>query len=106
MQVRVHVQYSVFHFLTHTYISYTLTGGLHKHLHSISKSGRKERNTQKKKGIFFNGKQQEENRESRAGEFSEIYIIYLLHKSVSCERGRYGKYFCFVNCACGLNWRN
>ena len=25
-------------------------------------------------GIFFNGKQREENRESRAGEFSEIYI--------------------------------
>ena len=43
--------------------------------------------------------------ESRAGEISEIYIIYLLLKSISCEGGRYGKYFSFVNCACGLNWR-
>ena len=60
----------------------------------------------KKKRNFLQWKTAGGNRESRAGEFREIYIIYLLHKSVSCKRGRYGKYFCFVNCACGLNWRN
>ena len=35
---------------------------------------RKEILQKKKKGIFFNGKQQEENRESRAGEFSDDLI--------------------------------
>ena len=48
----------------------------------------------------------ERKMESGAGEISEIYIICLLLKSVSCEGGRYGKDFCFVNCACGLNWGN
>ena len=37
----------------------------------------------------------ERKMESRAGEISEIYIICLLLKSVSCEGGRYGKIFLF-----------
>ena len=57
LQVCVHV--FLFLFLTHD-ISYTITGVLHKHLHSISKSGRKEKKYSQLRNKF-NGKQREEN---------------------------------------------
>ena len=56
----------LFLFLTHTYISYTLTGVLHKHLHSISKSGRKEKKYSQLRNKF-NGKQREENGKQGGG---------------------------------------